>query len=466
MIFRALLVAVLATAVCAVPAARRASAATGTCPDANAPNTLELVGGSPQSAVLHSPFGQPLQVTLANTNGCPVTTGAVGASITFSSPGSGASATFAASGDRSVVVGANANGEASAELTANGIAGYYTVVASSVFGSVSFSLRNSASGLPATIVAATPTTRSAVVGTRFAQALAATVRDANGQPVDGATVTFSLGTAATFDGGGAQATELTGPDGVATSPFLTAADTAGSFTATAAVQGVVEPATFRLENLAGAAARLTGLRPVALHAVVGTRFAHVLTARLRTADGAPVVGATVTFALGGAQGAAGATFVGGAAQATATTDASGIAMSPRLVANDVSGTFAATAGAPGAPTTVYALRNLPARPAAVAGAAASQSTRAGTRFPVRLAVTVTDAHGNVVPGAVVTFSGPAHGPSGHFAPHRSRAVRVRTDSDGVAVAPPFVAGRTPGGYVVRAQVHGLARTAAFALVNV
>jgi hypothetical protein len=212
---------------------------------------------------------------------------------------------------------------------------------------------------------------------------------------------------------------------------------------------------------------LTSLAPVTQRATVGTRFAHVLAARLRAADGTPVVGATVTFALGGAQGAAGATFVGGAAQATATTDASGRAVSPRLVANDVAGAFTATATAPGAATTAgYALRNLAARPAAIsAGAAAAQSTRTGTRFPVRLAVTVADANGNAVAGAVVTFTAPAHGASGRFAPGRARTVRVRTDADGIAVAPPLVAGRSVGGYVVRARVRGLARTAAFALVN-
>jgi protocatechuate 3,4-dioxygenase beta subunit len=465
MIRRALLAAVLVTAVCAVPAARRATAASASCPDANAPNTLQLVGGSPQTAPLHGGFEQPLEVTLANTNGCPVTTGAAGVSVAFSAPTSGASATFAASGGRSVVVGADSSGRASAQLTANGAAGYYTVVASSLFGSVSFSLRNSADGLPASIVASPQAAPTARAGTRYAQPLSVTVRDANGDPVDGATVTFSLGTGATFDGGGTQVTEQTGPDGVATTPLLTAGAVPGSFTATATVQGVTEPAKFALENLPAAPSRLTGLLPVAQRAVVGTRFPHVLTARLRAADGAPVVGATVTFALGGAQGAAGATFVGGSAQAAATTDASGRAVSPRLVANDVSGTFTATASANGAAVS-YALRNLPGRPATIsAGAAANDATRTGTRFPVRLAVTVDDAHGNPVAGALVTFAAPSAGPSGRFAPRRTRTARVRTDASGVAVAPPFVAGRSAGGYIVQAHVRGLARAAAFALVN-
>jgi hypothetical protein len=42
---------------------------------------------------------------------------------------------------------------------------------------------------------------------------------------------------------------------------------------------------------------------------------------------------------------------------------------------------------------------------------------------------------------------------------------VRTNADGVAVAPPFVANATPGGYVVTTAVAGSKSRAAFALVN-
>jgi hypothetical protein len=78
-------------------------------------------------------------------------------------------------------------------------------------------------------------------------------------------------------------------------------------------------------------------------------------------------------------------------------------------------------------------------------------------------VTVTDAYGNPVSGAVVTFSAPARGPSGRFA-SGSRRVRDRTGAGGKAVAPAFHATSRPGGYVVRATT-GTAAPAAFALVN-
>jgi hypothetical protein len=111
-----------------------------------------------------------------------------------------------------------------------------------------------------------------------------------------------------------------------------------------------------------------------------------------------------------------------------------------------------------------------------AGVGAFQSTPAGTSFQLRLAVTVTDAEEHPVPGAPVTFTAPARGPSGRFRtrtqnskksrPHIShpRRVTIATDACGVAVAPTFTADRQRGGYIVTAAVEHV-RPAAFALVN-
>jgi hypothetical protein len=473
----------LASLVCVTAGAGGAGAAGSACPTSNPPNTLELQSGTPQTARLNSVFGQPLQVELANTNGCPLTTSVAGTPVTFSAPGSGASATFVASGADSVVVGADGSGMASAQLAANGSAGAYTVVASSTYGTVTFSLTNSASGLPAAIAAQAPRTRAAYVGATYAQPLAVTVRDANGNPVSNASVTFALGSGgggssgtgaagATFADGSAQAVEQTDASGIARSPLFTANGVAGTFTASASVQGVVDPAQFILENVATAAPSLTTAGRSSLRAVVGRRYGRRLEARLVTAAGTPVAGAEVTFTLGAAGGSggassAGATFVGGAVQAVATTNRDGVAVSPRLVANTVAGTFTATAStAEAAAGVTYALRNLAGQPAVItAGAASGESTATGTRFPVRLAVTVDDAYGNPVAKAVVTFVAPKRGSGGRFRPHHARVVRVATDAHGIAVAPPFLANRLAGGYVVRARVRGLGRSAAFALVN-
>ncbi len=496
---RKLLVVAVVAVVAAIPsvgplASPRAAADTpgqsGSCPASNPPNELILGGGSPQTAQLDTAFESPVQVALANSNGCPVTS-VVGTPITFTAPSSGASGRFATSGADTVTVGADVSGNASAPtLTANDTAGSYTVIASSAYGSVSFSLTNSAAGIPATITLLSPASQSAKVNTNYEHPLSVRVLDAAGNPVSGATVTFTLGAAAgsgggsaassaaaTFAGGSAQGTAMTDSDGIATSLQFTANGTIGILTATATVAGLAEPASFRLENLPGRGERLIRLGSAERAATVDQRYGQKLRVLVRDANGTPQVGATVTFTLGGAgsgsgsgagSGAsAGASFAGGASTATATTGIHGIATSPSMTAGSVAGTFAATATATTTTSTAhFTLTNRAGKPATItAGIAAAEETRVGTRFAIALAVTVTDALGNKVPGALVTFTAPASGASGSFdTPAHAHAVSVRTDSGGVAVAPPFIASTQPGGYVVIAAVAHGPRTA-FALVN-
>ena len=369
---------------------------TSNCPSSNPPNQMTLVAGTPQTAILQSAFATGLQVALSNSDGCPVTSAAAGIPVTFSAPSSGASGVFSTSGSNTVTVGADASGSVAAPaFTANSTAGSYSLTARSQYGSVSFSLTNTAAGVPARIVAIPLKSRSASVTARYPQPLQVTVLDANGNPVAGTTVTFTLGTggasacgtsssaSASFAGGGAQATATTGANGVASSPLFTANSTAGSLTATASVSS------------------------------------------------------------GGGGG------------------------------NE-------SAGKGGAPTVTpvsFTLSNLAGKPAKLApGVGSTQSTIAGSPFPIALAVTVTDAQKNPVPGALVTFSAPA-GASGRFIVHarvpatimtarvsHPHTVKVKTSACGIAVAPAFTASRQPGGYIVKAGAKP-ARPAAFALVN-
>jgi hypothetical protein len=371
---------------------------TSNCPSSNPPNQMTLVAGTPQTAILQSAFATGLQVALSNSDGCPVTSAAAGTPVTFSAPASGASGTFSTSGSNTAIVGADASGAVAAPpLTANTVAGSYTVTASSQYGSVSFSLTNTAAGIPARIVAIPPKHRSVSVMSRYPQPLQIKVLDSGGNPVVGATATFTLGSAsasacgttatasANFAGGGTQATATTDASGLATSPAFTANAGAGSFTATAAVLGK-EP---------------TG---------------------------------------GSGRESAGA-----------------------------SGSDAAT-------PVSFSLANLAGKPAKLTpGVGSMQATLAGAPFPIRLAVTVTDAQKNPVPGALITFSAPPAGASGRCTTyargphHRTRvshpyAVKVKTDACGIAVAPSFTANDTQGGYIVKGIVKH-ARPAAFALVN-
>jgi hypothetical protein len=369
---------------------------TSNCPSSNPPNQMTLVAGTPQTAILQTAFASGLQVALTNSNGCPVTSAAAGVPVTFSAPSGGASGVFSSSASNAVTVGADASGTVVAPpFTANTAVGSYTVTASSQYGSVSFSLTNTAAGVAARIVAIGLKSRSVSVLGRYPQPLQIMVLDSGGNPVAGTTVTFTLGSgsagacstsvtaSASFIGGGTQATATTDPSGVASSPAFTANSAVGSFNATA----------------------------------------------------------TVSSSNGGGSGSA------------------------------------ATDGSSGATPASFALSNLAGEPVKLTpGVGSTQSTLAGTPFPVSLAVTVTDAEKNPVSGAQITFSAPLAGASGRFTvlsrdPHHRRArvshpytVKVKTNVCGIAVAPAFTASHLPGGYIVKASVKHV-RPAAFALVN-
>jgi protocatechuate 3,4-dioxygenase beta subunit len=460
-----LALAIVPLAVAVLPLGAGATAAG--CPMDNGPDTLKVVAGSPQTAQLGTQFQTRLQVQLVSSNGCPITGQLAGISVTFAAPASGPSGTFATSASRSVVVGTDASGMATApEFTANESAGYYNVHAASDYGSADLALSNTASGVVASIAAADQVPQTAGINSRYSRPLEAQVLDPNGSPVAGASVTFSIGTGASgagasFLGGGPQATVKTNAAGQATSPPLVANATAGRFTASASVAGISTVVTYDLVN------RAPHLRIAVAQSAetarVKTQFAEPLRVRVLDDHGRPVEGATVTFALPQAATGAGGTFVNGASQATATTDAAGRAESPTLVANGTAGRFTGTATVPGAEAVQFVLRNRPGKPSSItAGSASGQSTRTGRRFAIRPAAKVSDADGNPVAGATVTFTAPVHGPSARFG--RLRTVRVQTDRDGIAVAPPLTANKTPGGYVVTASV-GSVHPASFALVN-
>jgi protocatechuate 3,4-dioxygenase beta subunit len=455
-----------------------ARAASSACPTSNPPNELVLVGGTGQQAQLGTQFAQNLQVALANSNGCPLTGSLAGVTVNFDAPGSGASGIFAGSGSREAYVGTDSQGVATAPpFTANFTVGNYTVDAHSDYGTVELSLSNTANGLPSSVTATGTSSQEATVNGSYGQPLQARVTDVNGNPVQGANVTFAIlpgttGASASFVGAAPSAT--TDSNGLATSPALIANGVPGRFSATASTAGVSAVATYTLDNHATS----TTLQTTSTRnpdATVDTRYRSSLQARLLDANGQPIEGATVTFAISAADNGAAANFLGGTSQATALTDANGLATAPRLIANKTAGGFTATATALGAEPGRYTLKNLAAAPTSItAGAADGQSTIVGERFPIPLAVTVTDKNGNPVAGATITFTAPAKRASGHFTvPHpkknaharTSRIVRVRTNSKGIAVAPPFTANGSAGGYAVTARVKGRSVRTAFSLLN-
>jgi adhesin/invasin len=91
----------------------------------------------------------------------------------------------------------------------------------------------------------------------------------------------------------------------------------------------------------------------------------------------------------------------------------------------------------------------------------AQSATVGAAFGMPLRATVLDTNGNPVTGVSVAFAAPASGASGSFA----GSVSVTTNSNGIAIAPPFTANSAAGSYTVTATASGVAIPASFSLTN-
>ena len=322
-------------------------------------------------------------------------------------------------------------------------------------------------GVLAGITVSSGNDQLAKVGTAFATPLQAAVVDTDGCPVAGADVEFeapTTGASATFSGDASAATVATGTNGIAVAPTLTANELDGSYDVVATVSSF--SVDFQLTNTtAGVASSVVAVVGNGQSATVGDSFGEPLQVLVSDAYADPVAGATVDFDVVTAAGA-GATFAGGGATAVVQAGMTGIAVSPALTAGTTAGPFTVTATLSGTTlVTTFSLTNLAGSPSAIAaGVGTSQSTELGTDFAVPLAVTVTDADGNDVPGAAVTFKAPASGASGVFAGSGASA-SVLTNADGIATAPGFSANERTGGYVVTASVAGVATPATFAFVN-
>jgi hypothetical protein len=305
------------------------------------------------------------------------------------------------------------------------------------------------------------TAQSATINTTFGTALQVAVKDVGGNPVSGATVTFTApasGASGSFAGGGSAATAVTNAQGLATAPVLTANSTTGAFTVTAGTGSAT--AAFSLTNLAGAPTSLTVVAGTPQSATINTAFATALQVTVKDVGGNAVSGVTVTFTAP-ASGASGS-FAGGGSTATAVTNAQGLATAPVLTANSTAGSFTVTAGT-GSATAAFSLTNQAGAPTSLTVVAGTpQSATINTAFATALQVTVKDVGGNAVSGVTVTFTAPASGASGSFAGGGSTATAV-TNAQGLATAPVFTANSTAGSFTVTAGTGSA--TAAFSLTN-
>jgi hypothetical protein len=192
-----------------------------------------------------------------------------------------------------------------------------------------------------TIAPNSETSLSAIAGSTVSPAPSVIVRDDNGNPFPGATVTFT----ATAGGGSVSgASAVTDANGVATVGAWTLGTTAGQNTLTAASGSL--SVTFNATATAGPTASLTISAGDNQTAAVGTPVAIAPAVLVKDANGNAKSGVTVTFTIG----SGGGSITG----ASATTNASGIAAVGSWTIGSVGANtlVASTAGAP--PVTFHA----------------------------------------------------------------------------------------------------------------
>ncbi|WP_421693946.1 beta strand repeat-containing protein [Aestuariivirga sp.] len=409
-----------------------------------APATITITGGGTQSTAISTNFSTDLKAVVKDSSGTVVPN----APVTFTAPGSGASALFSSASTSTLST--NASGVVTRSVTANGTAGSYVVTASvsGVPTSASYNLTNLQ---PAAVTASGGGTQRTIIGTQFGTALEVTVKDGSNNPVPNATVTF------TVPGSGAsavlsQTTAKTNSSGKA-SVTATANGTNGSYSVTASVANATA-ATFSLTNFTPT---LTVTAGTPQSAVVNTDFGTNLQVRLLDDAGNAMSGYQINFTAP-ASGAK-ATFL---TSATPTTNASGYA-STTARAGTVTGSYQVTATLNGTQiATTFALTNTPGAASSIAIVSGSgQSAPLGSDYAAVLVAVVKDSYGNVIPGASVTFNPPGSGASVQFA----STATVITDSNGQATSPVMLATTATGAVSVAAKVNNSSPSVNFSLTN-
>jgi protocatechuate 3,4-dioxygenase beta subunit len=240
--------------------------------------------------------------------------------------------------------------------------------------------------------------QTAIAGSAVAIAPSVKVTDGSGNPVSGTTVNFLIG-----NGGGSVTggSAITNASGIATVGSWILGDIAGTNTVTAAAVGLSGAVTFTATGVAGPAASIAIANSASNNqsAPAGTAVAIAPSVKVVDAKGNPVQGVAVSFAVA----SGGGSITGG----NATTDASGIAQvgSWTLGSAGGSNSLTATSGSlAGSPVTFNATGTTGAAALITINAGNNQFATAGTVVAVPPSVKVTDANGNAVAGAGVTFA--------------------------------------------------------------
>src|SRR5207247_7739299 len=240
--------------------------------------------------------------------------------------------------------------------------------------------------------------QTATAGTAVLIAPSVIVRDANGNPVAGVSVTFAV---ASGSGTVSPTTPVaTGANGITAVTSWTLGPTAGPNTLTVTSGTLTgSPVTFTATGTAGAAATLVKSSGDNLTGPVATRLQTPHVVLVSDANGNAVAGVTVTWAAASGGGSVDPT--------TSTTDVNGHAQTFRTLGVLI-GTQTTTATATIGSTATTVTFSISATAAGASQMTAAgvdgQTETVGTTLPTPLAVRVADQFNNPVAGVTVTWT--------------------------------------------------------------
>lgn len=226
------------------------------------------------------------------------------------------------------------------------------------------------------------------------------LRDAQGNLVSGASVTFAVATGGGSVIGARQTTDATG---IAEIGGWILGTTPGANTLTAAANGV-STVTFAATGAAGAPVSMVANSSTTQSAAAGAAVAAPPSVVVRDLAGNPVPNVVVTFTVA----SGGGSIVG----SPATTNVAGIAALTSWTLGTTAGANSVIASASGLPAVTFNATGAAGNPASVVVVSGdNQVAVQGTALTNRPTVRVLDANGNRVVGTTVTFAVTAGGGS-------------------------------------------------------
>ncbi|MBA2322161.1 MAG: Ig-like domain-containing protein [Deltaproteobacteria bacterium] len=345
---------------------------------------IALVSGTNQSATAGTTLSMPLVVVVKDANGNPVD----GFSVSFN-VASGGGMLSAASAMT------NAQGQAQTTLTLGSMAGANIVTANAtgLTGSPVTFTATGTGGTPTQLLLVSGTNQTAKVGTALSNPFVVQLKDNNGNPVAGFAITFTV----TGGGGTVSATSVTTNAMGLAQATLTLGTTVGTNNVSASRSGLV-PVNFTATATSGTATQIAISSGNNQSATAGSALINPVVVVVKDANGNPVGGFAVTFAVGTGGGTVSTT--------STTTNAQGLAQTT-LTLGTTAGTNTVTVnatGLTGSPITFTATATAGAASQLVVVSGNNQSGRVGAALAAPLVIAVKDAKGNPVPGIAVTFA--------------------------------------------------------------